>query len=141
MLMSMFPSNTAIQKAMSAYKRKLPPLSTNVEVAESGQFDAVEDQHHSIHHRKQILTVGRQPLIPARNSRLLALNQKYLKGADGRYYLKDVGVESSAFAANVEGGPEQAFDFQPFLPAAAQEPERIQVPSSHRERLPSEGTD
>jgi hypothetical protein len=114
---------------------------------ESGQFEGTEETYHvPVHHRRQIQTATPQPLVPGRDSRLLALNQKYLKGADGRYYLKDLGVDTSISVANVVGSQsrtdiavDQAFDFQPFLPAAAVEPEKVHVPPLHRAQEPTEG--
>jgi hypothetical protein len=144
MLTTIFPSNTAIQRAMAGPKKKLPPIEDDGKVDQSGRFD-VDDELSVVRHRRQIHTAGPQPLMPARGSRLLALNQKYLKGADGRYYIKDIGADPAFGLPNVVGSQsnmevsiDQAFDFQPFLPASGQEPERIRVPSHHRTRLPTE---
>jgi hypothetical protein len=79
-------------------------------------------------------------MIAERNSRFLALNQRYLKGADGRYYLRDMGGEASLAVSGSKGlGPDQALDFQPFLPMpyGPDEPtERINVSPQHRQRVP-----
>jgi hypothetical protein len=130
----MVPSNAAVQKAMNAYRRKLPPLSGSDETS-----------HHTLHHRRQTKTAIPQTLIPFGNSRLLALIQKYLKGADGRYYLKDLSGETAGATSIIVGSQskveetvERVFDFQPFLPAVAQEPERLHFLQHHREKQPTE---
>ena len=58
---------------------------------------------------------------PARNSNMVALNQKFLKGADGHYYLRDTGADPDDLSASLFGTEKTndvdinaVFDFQPF---------------------------
>jgi hypothetical protein len=149
MLTTIFPSNTAIQKALAAYKKKLPPLASKPgEVSDSVQVEIesrtaeISESSYQVHRRKHTTSGAPQPLIPARASRLLQLNHRYLKGADGRYYLKDLGPEAMADLGSKEAvDADQAFDFQPFLPASSQRQEdqdKIRVPWQYRLKLPSE---
>jgi hypothetical protein len=146
LLVSVFPGNAALQRA-AGYKKKLPPLK---KTDKNSVTDADESPH--ARHKRQIHTADApQPLMPARNSRLLALNQKFLKGADGKYYLRDMGSDVTQVTSNVVGSSatvkvsvDQSLDFQPFLPMEALKPgrndeelpERIVVPSQHRARTP-----
>ncbi|OHT17020.1 hypothetical protein TRFO_12715 [Tritrichomonas foetus] len=156
MLLNLFPSNTALQKAYTNYKKKLPPLKSTSHERESrsrSRNDDGEEKSSYTIHQRQIKTAVPGALVPARNSRLLALNQKFLKGADGKYYLRDIGsgesgVQTSSNMVGIQSktstvNPEQAFDYQPFLPSSAmKEPvERIQVPSQHRARTPPDPND
>ncbi|KAK8833889.1 hypothetical protein M9Y10_011526 [Tritrichomonas musculus] len=184
MLMTLFPSNLQIQKAYSNYKKKLPPLKnppqgqTQQQQYPQSQLqsrsqaqtlaispdkdrsrsrgDDLEDRHSVTIHQRQVKTAAPSALVPARNSKLLALNQKFLKGADGKYYLRDINTSDSSSnmqgtSSNVVGSlsksasisPDQAFDFQPFLPVSSVKEQigRISVPSQHRARTPPDQND
>lgn len=170
MLMTLFPSNSLVQKAYSNYKKKLPPLkspSSQLQGQIQPQFansserersksrgDEIEDRHSISIHQRQIKTAAPPQLVPARNSKLLALNQKFLKGADGKYYLRDINTSDSPSnmqSSNIVGSvsksasisADQAFDFQPFLPASTVKEQvgRISVPSQHRARTPPDQND
>jgi hypothetical protein len=142
MLITVFPGNAALHKALAAYTGRLPPLKAGEgqSTPSSTRGEPDEVRHTPKKRRVQTVTGPPQPMVPARNSRFLALNQKYLKGADGRYYLRDLGGEASLSASGSKGlGPEQAFDFQPFLPMpyGPEEPgDRITVSPQHRQRAP-----
>lgn len=153
MLITLFPTNATLQKAYANYKKKLPPLKS-VTTDKNSREPGSEERHSSFSiHARQVKTAAPPTLIPARNSRLLALNQKFLKGQDGRYYLRDIGTAESSASQNpnLVGAPtrmasvvpEQAFDFQPFVPNSAmkEQVERISVPSQHRARTPPDQND
>lgn len=64
---------------------------------------------------------GKMVMKPTRNSNMIMLNQKFLKGADGHYYLRDTGSDSNEISASMFGTDKvddadinAAFDFQPF---------------------------
>lgn len=64
---------------------------------------------------------GKMVMKPTRNSNMVALNQKFLKGADGHYYLRDTGADPNEISASLFGTDKAddadinaAFDFQPF---------------------------
>lgn len=155
LLLSIFPQNAALQKALANYNsgKPLPPLRKPDRVKSRG----AGDEETYVVHRRQVQTAAPATLVPARNSRLLALNQRFLKGNDGKYYYRDVGGDISISAASpVAGAPnaranvvaEQAFDFQPFLPVSAikgarydENDERIQVPMEHRAKTPRDEND
>lgn len=170
MLLTLFPSNTMVQKAYSSYKKKLPPLKnppsqsqlqnqqpplTSFDKERSkSRGDEIDERHSVSIHQRQIKTAAPTQLVPARNSKLLALNQKFLKGADGKYYLRDINTSdsnSNTQNSNIGGSlsksssisPDQAFDFQPFLPASTVKEQvgRISVPSQHRARTPPDQND
>lgn len=161
MLITLFPSNTAIQKALQNYKKKLPPLkkpNTPNERTSNGRAQTRNEErdeetgHYTVHQRNVKTATSPQNLVPARNSRLLALNQKFLKGADGKYYLRDVGGDPGLVMPSIVGSqtqkvainPESAFDFQPFQPASPNkqsEVEKIQVPANHRAKTPPDPQD
>jgi hypothetical protein len=62
------------------------------------------------------------PLVPAKNFRLVALNQKFQKGAEAKYFLRDMGNKVTQVILNVVGSSasvkmsvDQSLDFQPFF--------------------------
>ncbi|KAH0787387.1 hypothetical protein GPJ56_008582 [Histomonas meleagridis] len=122
MLMTLFPSNPLLQKTCSNIKNKLPPLKgneKNLNKSLQKQNDLHENGQYTIHQRNVKGSTQPAQLVPARNSRLLALNQKFLKGADGKYYLRDIGNEIENINENVNeenAAMEQVIDYQPFLP-------------------------
>jgi hypothetical protein len=140
LLVSVFPGNVALHKALAAFKGTLPPLRTSSRpLTPAGEHREADEVRRTPKKRAvQTATGPPQPMIPARNSRFLALNQKYLKGADGRYYLRDTAGEPPlASSGSKVLGPEQAFDFQPFLPMpCGPEEERINASPQHRQRAP-----
>ena len=155
LLLSIFPQNAALQKALASYSngRPLPPLRR----PEGTRSRGGGEEEHYVVHRRQVQTAAPATLVPARNSRLLALNQRFLKGNDGKYYIRDVGGDIGIATASPVAGPpgskvnviaDQAFDFQPFLPVSAikgarydENDERIQVPMEHRTKTPRGETD
>lgn len=79
---------------------------------------------------------------------MIALNNKFLRGADGHYYLRDLGAEqggqgghtSSMFGTENPNDVEinAAFDFQPFQsvdPASVSNPGNVQL-MNMREKTP-----
>jgi hypothetical protein len=92
--------------------------------------------------------IGRKPgrsstvvatIAPARDSRFIAFNKKYLNGSDGHYYLRDLGQLVSDPSGNGTGvTPEAAFDFQPYIKMGdvVSDGERVEVPHEHRARTP-----
>jgi hypothetical protein len=155
MMITIFPGNPSIQRAMTAFRKKLPPLE-DVDGSLTGQArprtsDSFEK--HGTTAQRRVQTAGPQKYVPARSSKLLALNQRFLRGADGRYYLRDIGLDLMQPTGSVVGSsgqppsaPEEAFDFQPFVPMPYggnenMSPETIRVPSQHRARTPPDPTD
>jgi hypothetical protein len=159
MLLTIFPGNAALVKAIASLRRKnLPPLpdsETETARARAREQSMSElEEHLHRRHKRQIHTALPPTLVPARNSRLLALNQRFLKGNDGKYYLRDIGGDSNVPIPGTGGttrisvNAEQAFDFQPFMPAVPvrlrsdDEPsERIPVPTYHRAKTPPDAID
>ena len=148
-LATIFPNNPLIQKCLANLNNGLPPLAkTN---NNSSRPKTTMDEEVKV--RTRTIKTSQQPnLVPARNSRLLALNQKFLRGADGRYYLRDIGGESSlVMTPNITGNQkkevqaEEAFDFQPFTPAQSgprsESNDRPQTVIRHRTRTPPDSTD
>jgi hypothetical protein len=140
LLIAAFPGNAALLRA-GGYRKRLPPLKK----ADKNSLADADESSHTRHKRQTQAATPPQPLIPARNSRLLALNEKFLKGADGRYYLRDMRSDVTQVTSNVVGSSatvslsvDQSLDFQPFLPMDALKPARNdeEAPSQHRERTP-----
>ncbi|EAX97389.1 hypothetical protein TVAG_374700 [Trichomonas vaginalis G3] len=79
---------------------------------------------------------GPLPLVPARNSKMLGVNDKYAVGDDGKMYFKELGetlpatltnrsaktsyYERSKSMMENENGIETVLDFQPFVPLDSQ---------------------
>ena len=147
-LATIFPNNPLIQKCITNIRNGLPPLKK--ESPRSRPKTSIDEEAKT--KQRTIKTASQQPnLVPARNSRLLALNQKFLRGADGRYYLRDMGGEASlVMTPNITGNTKKevqaddAFDFQPFQPANVPKTETNDRPltsTKHRSRTPTDATD
>lgn len=113
-----FPNNSLVQRATANFRSGLPPLSNSPR----SHTSVTRSKTAAEPRRREKTTTNTPNLVPARNSRLLALNQKFLRGADGRYYLRDMGDSGLVQAPSITGngsnvGAEAAFDFQPFTPA------------------------
>ena len=147
MLISIFPNNAALQKAYANYKKKLPPLRSPE--SEQRSRSKNDDFDERTIHQRNIKTAIPPTMLPARNSRLLALNQKFLKGADGKYYLRDISTLDnshpnilSATSKIINVTAEQAFDYQPFLPASSmRESDKLQIPIQYRAKTPPDPSD
>jgi hypothetical protein len=99
-LASLFPENEAVRRMAAGHVQKtpLPPLPEARAESEAGHTKPQGEAATVVAPSKgkgRMLT-----LRPARNSNMIPLNQKFLRGADGRYYLRDMGVTASA-----QGGP------------------------------------
>ena len=148
-LATIFPNNPLIQKCLANINSGLPPL--NKTASSTARPKTTMEEENKVKTRN-IKTSQQPSLVPARNSRLLALNQKFLRGADGRYYLRDMGTESSlVMTPNITGSQkkdvqaEEAFDFQPFTPSQAapriETNDRPQTTIRHRTRTPPDSLD
>ncbi|EAX89153.1 hypothetical protein TVAG_409360 [Trichomonas vaginalis G3] len=154
-LTQIFPNNQLLQKVMqSSVKTTLPTLKK--ESPRSRPKTSIDDKDEIRVRAKTAKTQSstqQQNLVPARNSRLLALNQKFLRGADGRYYLRDLGGEQSGITTpNITGqtktgmNPENAMDFQPFVPDThvktdTNERAMTAMSSKHRSKTPTDSTE
>lgn len=151
MLSTLFPNNALLQKALSNMRKKqLPPLKDQrPSTPELDEKSVEEEKKQYVTNQRRAKTAMAANLVPGRNSRLLALNQKFLKGADGKYYLRDIGDSTSETKHMIEGTstrteamtatPEAAFDYQPFLPASSlksNNPEAIESPVNHQIKTP-----
>lgn len=126
LLSQAFPSNKYIEKLAATFKSNLPPLkggyspraSTSL-LREKSRAEASDIREYSIRARNGLKASTPAKLVPSRNSRLLTLNQRFLRGADGKYYLRDMSEFTTALSHNATGAdsdvnPEAAFDHQPF---------------------------
>lgn len=114
-LMQNFPENSLLQQFVFNKLGRLPPLKQKSEAKNSiGPHLA---KSHVLKAR------GQHALIPARNSKMLSLNQKFLKGQDGKYYLREMANEDfqnepkPVFGDSNSVSAENALDFQPYVPA------------------------
>lgn len=109
-LADIFPDNSSITQLTHS---ALPPLKrTN-----SPRGDVVErlPSESGVVIKSTTKTQSPKNLKPARQSRLLALNQRYLKGADGRYYLRDLSTDIPLDGSLRESQDISAtYDFLPF---------------------------
>ena len=148
-LATIFPNNPLIQKCLANINSGLPPL--NKTASSTARPKTTMEEENKVKTRN--IKTSQQPnLVPARNSRLLALNQKFLRGADGRYYLRDMGGESSlVMTPNITGSQkkdvqaDEAFDFQPFTSSQGapriETNDRPQTTIRHRTRTPPDSLD
>lgn len=151
-LTQIFPNNPLLQKVIqSTSKTTLPLLKKESPRSSTRPKTSVDDDARS-RARTAKQQSQNQNLVPARNSKLLALNQKFLRGADGRYYLRDMGAEMGGITTpNITGqqrvslNPDSAMDFQPFVPESQinHSPERASTAfsSKHRSKTPEDATD
>ena len=118
---TLFPNNPSVQKALSNIKKGLPLLKSNSPRISKNKNN---DEEISLNKSNKISkpSTAAPNLIPSRQSKLLTLNQKYMKGADGRYYMKEIPTEFVSSTLNsfndkkINLSNDYAFDFQPFLP-------------------------
>ena len=95
---AMFPDNEIIKRMMSQDREsKLPPLA-NRSQSEMASVKAVAQSQDNPARQKQ--QKGRYTVRPGRNSNMMALNQKFCRGDDGKYYLRDIGIEQVAQPTN-----------------------------------------
>jgi len=119
---TIFPNNSSVKKAIAILKNSsLPPLKSSPRGNKDKTNQDEDIKASTVLSKSQKPMTASPNLVPARNSRLLALNQKFLRGADGRYYLRDVSSELSQNFSSVPNKnppltPDTAFDFQPFIP-------------------------
>jgi len=148
-LHSLFPDNPRIDKELPVSKARLPPLNQGQPPKRNdGEVSKSTDDSKVQLTKKK----GKGPLslVPARNSKMLSLNQKYLRGADGRYYFRDVSQEQNSTQSSNTGifGSEEvedstvsaAFDFQPYMPSSSMRTkESVGAPSlgNIREQTPN----
>ena len=124
-LAALFPDNQAIkQMAQEIPKSRLPSLNGRKNILGSSMDHQIP---RSVIKAKSIsLTQPKGTLVMQtnRNSNMIALNQKFLRGADGHYYLRDMTSDPNSIQA-VQGnilGTDNAdsvdinatLDFQPF---------------------------
>ena len=117
-MLAMFPDNEIIKKMMSQDRdSKLPPLANRSQSEMASVKAVAQSQDHPSRQRQQ---KGRYTVRPGRNSNMMALNQKFCRGDDGKYYLRDIGIEqvSQPTNATVVGSEDidasADFEFQRF---------------------------
>lgn len=122
-ILALFPNNSQLSKIVSQLKRGLPPPQHLIETSHDERPKYPPDlgsEEEKARQRSSFRPKSTQ--IPTayslnRTSKLLALNQKFLKGADGKYYLRDIGeIPNSALSSSNPITPQQAFDHQQFIP-------------------------
>ncbi|OHT03377.1 hypothetical protein TRFO_29243 [Tritrichomonas foetus] len=118
LLLEIFPDNEVLKGLIPQLKSKLPPLNGRNSQNRGSQNQNAETSYT----KNKTIQKGKLAMRPSRNSHMISLNQKFLKGADGHYYLRDIGSESTekshgnAFGVDNSNNVDinAAFDFQPF---------------------------
>jgi hypothetical protein len=121
LLLSLFPDNEQLKSMAApppaADRSQLPPL---VRADGGGHADTQGPAH--VAKGKGVLGRAPVPLRPTRNSNMISLNQRFLRGVDGHYYLRDMGQSGQPAQGPSIFGAEHAdvaaaMDFQRFQAA------------------------
>ncbi|KAK8885956.1 hypothetical protein M9Y10_041415 [Tritrichomonas musculus] len=112
------PSNVS----MNSNSGMSSTMNSNYNNSSSNSKSGLSDSQGAIYTKNSKSNYkGKMTMKPTRNSNMVSLNQKFLKGADGHYYLRDMGSDSNEITASMFGTDKTddvdinaAFDFQPF---------------------------
>lgn len=112
------PSNVS----MNSNSGMSSTMNSNYNNSSSNSKSGLSDSQGAIYTKNSKSNYkGKMTMKPTRNSNMVSLNQKFLKGADGHYYLRDMGSDSNEITASMFGTDKAddvdinaAFDFQPF---------------------------
>ncbi|OHT04369.1 hypothetical protein TRFO_28133 [Tritrichomonas foetus] len=152
-LSAFFPENETIKQMVQQPKTsKLPPLNSrkpNIGGNPMSNSSLGQSAENPVTYTKnKQMAKSNLVMRPNRNSNMIALNQKFLKGADGHYYLRDMttdpnsiqAVQGSMFGENSEDVDINAvLDFQPFKQVSTDDHDiRVNpnVVKVHREETP-----
>ena len=135
-LSSLFPDNNIIEKFYPNSKSKLPPLKQiNPNIKTESEVSKSTDDSKLIINNNNKKSKGPLSFVPARNSKMLSLNEKYTKGLDGKYYYKEINSEytkvPNMFGNVNESDPvnvSTAFDFQPYMPSNSIKSKESNIP-------------
>lgn len=137
----LFPDNKTIELlAQQVSSNKLPPLKP------SGRLSHLSTDQSQTIIKKNGPVLKNPNLQVVRNSKMLSLNNRYLRGNDGKYYLRDLGNQGSApnnasiFGSEnaTEADVNGAFDFQPYQAVEDNQHEEVQMMMPLREQTPND---
>lgn len=145
-LQSLFPDNQMIAKFAPLQSRSnLPPIGRKSQQSFYSSKDVTQSADFRVTQEKK---PSRSPLglVPSKNSKMLSLNARFMKGADGKYYLRDMGSDAQPSHGTIFGNENQkevnvdaALDYQPYQVIEADQPNMSQLVSL-REQTPCDHT-
>lgn len=144
-ILALFPNNPQLSKLVSSLRSGIPITSETTPRKEQPRSNpGMNEEVVRPRTSTKPKTSGAPNFSVSRNSRFLSLNQKFLKGSDGKFYLRDIGdvLPETSFDQTVSS--QQALDFQPFLKVPhrpeVEEPHKVPVLPSIRSKTPPDSS-
>ena len=132
LLYQLMPDNQFLETIMHNNKSNLPPLKRANRTIEPSSTNPINGSQTISNGKKSSIlsksqATGAITLVPAKNSKMLPINQKFARGNDGKYYYRDMSNDKTASIPNggnpsIFGGQDSnvsaAFDFQGYMPVS-----------------------